>query len=131
MFQSHQGTLSLVRSRYALLGCALFLASACGQTGSAGQAGAEPDNRIESRLAYSAPFDRVCTIEDGESDAGRTLVVRKPDGGFRRLLVARDGRGVVAADGAERAQVTIIADDRIEVAIGGDTFRLPATVRGR
>ena len=62
--------------------------------------------------------------------AGRWCV-RKPDGGFRRLRVTRDGRGVVAADGAERAQVTIIADDRIEVSIGGDTFRLPATVRGR
>jgi hypothetical protein len=58
-------------------------------------------------------------------------VVRKPDGGFRRLRVTDDGRGVAAADGAEAAQVTIIADDRIEVAIGGDVFRLPASVRGR
>ncbi|HEY0116883.1 MAG TPA: hypothetical protein VGB54_14305, partial [Allosphingosinicella sp.] len=40
----------------------------------------------------------------------------------------RDGRGVVAADGAERAEVTIIADDMIEVAIAGDSFRLPARV---
>jgi len=104
----------------------------CGQAAPTGQAAAgAPDDRIDCRLAYSTQFDRFCTIEYGESDAGRTLVVRKPDGGFRRLLVARDGRGVVAADGAEPAQVTIIADDRIEVAIGGDTFRLPATVRGR
>ena len=108
----------------------LLLLTACGQADPAGQAAAE-DHRIECRIANSLQFDRFCTIEHGESDAGRTLVVRKPDGGFRRLLVARDGRGVVAADGAERAQVTIIADDRIEVAIGGDTFRLPATVRGR
>ena len=104
----------------------------CGQNATTGQAAAgAQDDRIECRIANSPQFDRFCTIEYGESDAGRTLVVRKPDGGFRRLLVARDGRGVVAADGAEPAQVTIIADDRIEVAIGGDTFRLPATVRGR
>jgi hypothetical protein len=109
-----------------------LLLSACGQADSARQAAAAPDdNRIECRLANSAQFDRFCTIEYRDSDSGRTLIVRKPDGGFRRLRVARDGRGVVAADGAERAQVTIIADDRIEVAIGGDIFRLPATVRGR
>ena len=57
--------------------------------------------------------------------------MHKPDGGFRRFVVARDGTGVAAADGAEPAMVTIIADDRIEVAIGGDTFRLPATVQRR
>ena len=109
-----------------------LLLSACGQADSARQAAADPDdNRIECRLAHSAQFDRFCTIEYRDGDAGRLLVVRKPDGGFRRLRVARDGRGVVAADGAERAEVTIIADDRIEVAIGGDVFRLPATVRGR
>ncbi len=109
-----------------------LLLSACGQADSTRQATADPDdNRIECRIANSAQFDRFCTIEYRESDSGRTLVVRKPDGGFRRLRVARDGRGVVAADGAERAQVTIIADDRIEVAIGGDIFRLPAMVRGR
>jgi hypothetical protein len=106
--------------------------SGCGERDSTAQAAAEPDdNRIECRIANSPQFDRFCTIEYGESDAGGTLVVRKPDGGFRRLLVARDGRGVVAADGAEQAEVTIIDDDRIEVTIGGDTFRLPATVRAR
>ena len=110
----------------------LAVLAACGREDSAAQAAAEPDDgRIECRIANSPQFDRFCTIEYRESEAGRTLVVRKPDGGFRRLLVARDGRGVVAADGAEQAQVTIIAADRIEVTIAGDTFRLPATVRSR
>jgi len=57
--------------------------------------------------------------------------VHKPDGGFRRLLVVKGGRGVVAADGAEPAKVTIVADHQIEVAIGGDRFRLPATMKGK
>ena len=109
----------------------LPMLAACNPGASTGQAAEDDDNRIECRLANSPQFDRFCTIEYGESDAGGTLVVRKPDGGFRRLLVARDGRGVVAADGAEQAEVTIIDDDRIEVTIGGDTFRLPATVRAR
>ena len=89
------------------------------------------DNRIECRIGNDTEFERFCTIEQGESEAGHILIVRKPDGGFRRFLVTSDGRGVAAADGAEPAMVTIIADDRIEVAIGGDTFRLPATVRAR
>ena len=110
----------------------LFLGS-CGGASSAGeQARAAEDNgRIECRIAGAEAFERFCTIEQEDSEQGRVLIVRKPDGGFRRLLVADDGRGVVAADGAEPARVTIVADDRIEVSLGGDTFLLPATVRGR
>ena len=112
-----------------LLGLSL---GACGSSSSADPAAADPaDNRIDCRIGNAPQYERFCTIDYGESEAGRTLVVRKPDGGFRRFLVARDGRGVVAADGAEAAEVTIIADDRIEVTIGGDSFRLPATVRSR
>jgi hypothetical protein len=117
------------RMRQPLLFLAALALAACNQAGPTGQASAEADNRIDCRIGNARQFERFCTIDYGESDAGRTLIVRKPDGGFRRLLVTADGRGVVAADGAETAQVTIIADDRIEVAIGGDTFRLPATVR--
>ena len=99
--------------------------------GATSAASAEDAARIDCRISGSTQFERFCTLEIGDSDAGRTLLVRKPDGGFRRFLVTNDGRGVVAADGAEPAEVTIIADDRIEVAIGGEVFRLPATVRGR
>jgi hypothetical protein len=100
--------------------------------GSGGSAVADPhDGRIECRIGETQEFERFCSVETATSDAGPTLIVRKPDGGFRRLRVTGDGRGVAAADGAEQAQVTIIADDRIEVSIGGDTFRLPATVRSR
>lgn len=59
------------------------------------------------------------------------LTVRHPDGAFHRLLVTKDGRGVIAADGAETAVVTIIANGEIEVALGGDRYRLPATVKGK
>ena len=113
---------------------AAFLLASCGSGNSAQEAtaAADPDdNRIECRIGNATEFERFCTIEQDESEAGRTLTVRKPDGGFRRFVVAQDGTGVAAADGAEPAMVTIIADDRIEVAIGGDTFRLPATIRAR
>lgn len=85
-------------------------------------------NRIECRFGGASQFERSCTFErEGEGNA--LLVIRKPDGGFRRFRIVSDGRGVVAADGAEPARVTILANDLIEVEIGGDRFRLPATLR--
>ena len=113
-----------------LAAVALSGLAACGPAGSADQAASAEDNRIDCRIGNADQFERYCTYEYAEGQPG-LLVVRKPDGGFRRLRVTGDGRGVVAADGAEPARVTIIADDRIEVAIGEDVFRLPATVRGR
>lgn len=113
---------------------AALLLVTCGDAprdGSTSAVAAEDDGRIECRIGAARDFERFCTIERSEDAEGRTLTVRKPDGGFRRLRVTDDGRGVVAADGAEQAEVTIVGDDRIEVAIGGDTFRLPATVWGR
>ncbi len=60
---------------------------------------------------------------------GLTLTVRAPDGSFRRLRVTDDGRGVVAADGALPAIVTIVGDGIIEVVIADDRYRLPATIK--
>jgi hypothetical protein len=71
--------------------------------------------------------DDGCTIE---TEADGTLVVRNPDGGFHRLRPTSDGSAVAAADGAERAQVMIVDGNTLEVAIGDDRYRLPATVKG-
>ncbi len=78
----------------------------------------------------SGDFARVCTLDREQAAQGLILTIRHPDGAFHRLLVTKDGRGVIAADGAERAVVTIMGKDSIEVALGGDRYRLPATVRG-
>ncbi|MBX3561730.1 MAG: hypothetical protein KF780_07930 [Sphingomonas sp.] len=112
--------------RLTLLAIPLFLAG-CGGAVPAGQADSADagDGRIECRPEGAAEFAPVCLLER----AGETLTLRKPDGGFRRLIVTTDGRGVVAADGAEPARVRVIGEGRIEVTIGGDAFRLPATVR--
>jgi hypothetical protein len=115
-----------------------LLLAACNQAppgemtnGAAAPAPGEPDNRIECRAGDAAAFERVCTMESAESPDGRVLTIRKADGGFRRLRVTTDGRGVVAADGAERVRVTILEGGRIEAEIGGDRFRLPARVQAR
>jgi hypothetical protein len=116
-----------------LVPTALFLTAACGDTKMAGgeapsrvQAGEE---RVDCAPAGAGDFQRVCTIERLQGAEGTILTVRHPDGGFRRLLVTADGRGVIAADGAEKAVVSIINDDRIEVALAGNRYRLPATVK--
>jgi hypothetical protein len=113
----------------ALLG---ILATGCGQQ-AAGDPFAENGaaaETIECAVGGKAEFSSACTIDHAAGGDGPTLTIRHPDGGFRRLLVTRDGRGVIAADGAEPASVSIAGDSRIEVSVGGDRYRLPATVKG-
>ena len=78
----------------------------------------------------AAKLEPVCTIEQTKSETGPILTIRHPDGAFRRLRVTNDGRGVVAADGAEVAKVGLIEGNAIEVAIGDARYRLPATIKG-
>ena len=110
-----------------LLAAAAILAG-CGSKPSA-PFGASDADHIECRIGDATAFERVCVIERAVSADGLVLTVRHPDGGFRRLLVTTDGRGVVAADGAEPATVAVESGDGILVAIGGDNYRLPATIR--
>lgn len=92
------------------------------------QADAEDDGRILCARGQ-APMQRTCTVEQVQGENGLVLTLRHPDGGFRRLAVTSDGRGVVAADGAEAAKVAVIGPGDIEVTVAGDRYRLPATVK--
>ncbi|MEO5866607.1 MAG: hypothetical protein ABIS14_08585 [Sphingomonas sp.] len=89
---------------------------------------AEAKGEIACAQNGAHDFARVCTVDREHGRDGLILTVRRPDGAFHRLLVTRDGRGVIAADGAEKAVVTVIGTAEIEVALGGDRYRLPATV---
>jgi hypothetical protein len=86
---------------------------------------------IPCALAGATNFNRDCTAERTISPDGMAIVLHHPDGGFRRLLVATDGRGVVTADGADQALVTVVDGSTIEVTVGEDRYRLPATVKGQ
>lgn len=92
------------------------------------RAAADDAGRIECAADAAAPLVADCTIERTADAEGVLLTVRQSDGGFHRLRIANDGRGVIAADGAEVAKVTVVGDNRIEVAIGGARYRLPATI---
>lgn len=75
-------------------------------------------------------YARTCTVEQARASNGLVLTVRHADGAFRRLLVPNDGRGLVAADGAEVAKVRVLDRGEVEVAIGPDRYRIPATIKG-
>ncbi len=94
------------------------------------EARAAAEGRIPCALGGQGGFDLVCTIDRSHTQDGLILTVHHPDGGFHRLKVTTDGRGVVAADGAVEARVAVIDQDAIEVAIGNARYRLPARVRG-
>ena len=73
------------------------------------------ENGIACRLGDQTAFENVCAIDRID----KILIVRQPDGGFRRLAITDDGKGV-----------KIAGDKQIEVAIGGNSYRLPATLKG-
>ena len=117
----------------------LLLVAGCGEaqksdTPVAGNAraasDAASDGRVACALGDEKAYDRSCTIEEMTSADGDVLVVGRNDVGYRRLLITTDGRGLVSADGAEPAKVTIVGDGLIEVAVAGDRYRLPANTGG-
>jgi hypothetical protein len=91
------------------------------------------DDRIACQPAGAETLEPVCTIERSASEKGLILTIRHPDASFRRLLVTKDGRGVIAADGAEQAKVriadTIGKGSEIEVTLAGNRYILPATLK--
>ncbi len=117
----------------------LLLLAACGgapdngdlaEAEARGSRDAADNGRIECALEGAKLFDRTCTVEEMSGPDGAVLVVGRANVGYRRLQITTDGRGVVSADGAEPAKVTIVGDGVIEVAIGNDRYRLPANTGG-
>lgn len=92
--------------------------------------GGQGDSKIDCAPAGATRFLKDCRIDRVAGANGLELTVHHPDGSFRRLLVTDDGRGVVAADGAAPAIVSIQGDNLIEVKVENDRYRLPATVKG-
>ena len=106
-----------------------LLLAAC-SSGAADAPPPDPDALIECALAGAASFARECAVEQVREQGGLMLVVRHPDGGFRRFDVLTDGRGLAAADGADRARIAVGGEGAIEVAVGPDRYRFPATIAG-
>jgi hypothetical protein len=98
----------------------LIVASCGGPSPSAG-------DRIECALDGAAVFKPTCTVERDRTDPS-LLVVHGPDGRFRRLRSDANG-ALETADGAEPATVELLPDDRVEVTVGRDRYRLAGSPR--
>ena len=113
--------------RISSAGLILLLAACSQEVADETAQAADPDDLIECAVAGATAFARDCLVEQSEVDGAPILVVRHPDGGFRRFEVTSDGTGVATADGAQPAEVTL-REDGIEVAVGTDRYRFPATI---
>jgi hypothetical protein len=89
------------------------------------------DGKVECALAGAATFERSCTTEQIAGSDGTILVIRHPDGGFRRFDILTDGRGLAPADGFDETTISLLSDGMIEVSSGDDKYRLPAQIKGK
>ena len=115
-------------SKSLAVSAALLSITACGDN--ANKVARGEGDRIPCAMGGATEFASNCTVERAQTGDGLILTVRHPDGGFHRLRVTTDGRGVIAADGAQEARVSVVGDGAIEVAIDDARYRLPATVKG-
>lgn len=113
---------------------ALAVLSACGSADEplVEQKECEASNvaTVPCALGEESEFTETCTLQRLVGAQRTTIVLGRGDSGFRRFLMTADGRGLVAADGAESARVSIIGDAQVEVAVGDDRYRLPAAIKG-
>ena len=82
---------------------------------------------IACAIGTATQFAETCRVEREVVDGALNLVIHHEDGGFRRLTVMTDGSGVITADGADPARISVF-DGQIEVAVGADRYILPATI---
>ena len=116
---------------------AILLISACGKSGGGDANGSDgrtttggiDGSNISCAVNGNVEFSDDCEAERLAAEHGITLVVRHPDGGFRRFNILTDGRGLEAADGAEKARVQIVDDGNILVSIGSDKYIMPARMQ--
>jgi hypothetical protein len=84
---------------------------------------AEGAEHIECALGPGTGFAKDCAIERSRAGGVYKMIVRHPDGGFRRFEVDADNT-IVSSDGADVAQVTLNGTVA-EVTVGGERYRIP------
>ena len=87
------------------------------------------DGKIECAINGDSAFTRDCFTERLSSEGGVTMIIRHPDGGFRRFNILTDGHGLEAADGFDKALISIVEDGKILVQVGPDRYLLPVQVK--
>ena len=100
---------------------ALVIVALAGCSGPAPEV-ADGAEKIACALDGAAEFSPTCAVESQIVPGGTILVIRHPDGGFRRFEI--EGDLVRTADGVDPAVVTVLPD-ATEVVVGSDRYRLP------
>ena len=107
----------------ALAACSSQPEAAPPQAGESAPA-ASDSGQIDCALGGVEVYDSKCTVERAMVDGKPIIVIRHPDGGFRRFTVLPDGKGLAVADGAEKSE-TARDGAFVEIDVGGDAYRLP------
>lgn len=114
-----------------LLPCLLFIGLAACSDGNRPPDPKQPaagDEHIACAVGGETVFRKVCAVDRVRRDGTLTLVVRHPDGAFRRFDVLDGGRGLAVADGAQQA-IARYEGGLAELAVGGDRYRFPITLK--
>ncbi|MBH5322778.1 hypothetical protein [Aurantiacibacter sediminis] len=101
------------------LACATFLLAGCSETED--QSAGTP---VACAIGGAPNFADDCTMERADREGERLVIVRHPDGVFRRFEIGVPERGLITADGVEQAAVER-RDGFVEVRVGADRYRLP------
>lgn len=81
-------------------------------------------DQIACAVDGASEYANVCYSERWQADGNMLLVIRHPDGGFRRFEILPEGRGIAVADGMEDARIEL-KGDVIEASVGDDRYRIP------
>jgi hypothetical protein len=90
---------------------------------------AAADGKIECAVSGAKELTRSCLTEKISGTDGQSLIIRHANGGFRRFKILTDGRGLQAAEGAEKLSIKVLDGGKIEATIAGDRYQLPAQIK--
>lgn len=99
--------------------------TACGKPVT--QAQADAGAEIIPCAVEGGRMAEACRVETYSSAGVKYLIIRHPDGAFRRMVEASDGSGLYLADGAGELGRSL-DEDILEVAVDGDRYRFPAVL---
>ncbi len=100
----------------------LALAACSGKSASEAAANSE---RIACALADAKTFASACEVERTSLNGKSSVIIRHPDGSFRRFEVLADGSSLATIDGADPVEVTANGKDT-EITVGDDHYLFPA-----
>lgn len=109
--------------RLLAVGLAALLA-ACSGTDAAPQPAGDT---VACAVGGAADLAEDCTLERVRAQGATNLIIHHPDGAFRRFIVLPGENGLIAADGADTAQV-VAQDATFAVTVGQDRYVVPAAL---